>query len=503
VYSVIINVLDVQETPTPPENRAPTMIMLAGVQVFENADNGTMVGQLSAHDPDGDVLTFTLLDDADGRFAIQDGRVVVADGTKLNYEAASLHQIKVLVSDGRGGEKEAVFTIRVRDVAEEPEVSIGRNVVLSNDTVSENTANLTVVGSLEVAEMILDGIQYELLDNAGGRFALDGDKVVVADGARLDHETGQSHSIRVRVTDATGYSLVKTLTIHVADEDEGGEQPPPPPENHAPTDIVISDNSVVENSENGTVVSVLIGKDPDGDNLAYTLVDNAGGRFAIVDDELVVADGTKLDHETAQSHTVRIRVTDSHGESLEKTFTIAVEDEEEETIPGTGGNDTLVGGSGNDILSGEAGSDVLTGGTGDDSLLGGRGNDRLFGGQGKDVISGGLGKDVLTGGAGKDTFVFDVAPTQANVDRISDFSVRDDTIQLTKAVFKTIGKTGVLAKAAFWTGTEAHDASDRIIYNANNGKLYYDADGTGAKAAVQIATLNRGLAITEKDFFIV
>ena len=35
-------------------------------------------------------------------------------------------------------------------------------------------------------------------------------------------------------------------------------------------------------------------------------------------------------------------------------------------------------------------------------------------------------------------------------------------------------------KAEFFVGSKAHDKSDRIIYNANNGKLFFDHDGKAA-----------------------
>jgi serralysin len=50
---------------------------------------------------------------------------------------------------------------------------------------------------------------------------------------------------------------------------------------------------------------------------------------------------------------------------------------------------------------------------------------------------------------------------------------------------------------------KAHDANDRIIYDKKKGVLYYDQDGTGSKAAIEIATIKKGLKITEKDFFII
>ncbi|MEX8521034.1 MAG: hypothetical protein AB3X44_21225, partial [Leptothrix sp. (in: b-proteobacteria)] len=37
--------------------------------------------------------------------------------------------------------------------------------------------------------------------------------------------------------------------------------------------------------------------------------------------------------------------------------------------------------------------------------------------------------------------------------------------------------------------TSAGDANDHLIFDTNTSRLYYDADGRGGQAAVQIATL--------------
>jgi Ca2+-binding RTX toxin-like protein len=179
---------------------------------------------------------------------------------------------------------------------------------------------------------------------------------VVDDSTKLDFETNPVQMITIRAKDSHGGFTDQTFQIRVTDVDEN----PTPPDNHAPFDIILSDDAVAENSENGTVVGLLIGKDQDaGDNLTYTLLDDAGGRFEIVDDELVVKNGAKLDYETQTSHVVHVRVTDSHNLSFMKSFVIQVEDEVDES---TDGNDTIVGGAGDDVFSGGLGDDMLTGG---------------------------------------------------------------------------------------------------------------------------------------------
>ena len=158
---------------------------------------------------------------------------------------------------------------------------------------------------------------------------------------------------------------------------------------------------------------------------------------------------------------------------------------------GGAGNDTL---SGMENLTGSAFGDTLTGDSGANILSGLAGNDTLNGGAGSDTLIGGAGNDSLTGGGGADRFVFNFAPNATNnKDTITDFTSGTDKIQLSKAVMTALGSTlGTLATGQFWSGAgvvAGHDGDDRIVYNTTTGALYYDADGSGAGAAVQLALL--------------
>ena len=174
-------------------------------------------------------------------------------------------------------------------------------------------------------------------------------------------------------------------------------------------------------------------------------------------------------------------------------------------IAGLGGDDDISGRAGKDTLSGNRGDDTLSGGKGADQLSGDKGGDELAGGKGADTLNGGNGHDTLEGGSGRDVFVFDRAPAGRHSDIIADFRPDTDIIALDDAVFTALD-AGALADRAFHASTtgRAHDRSDRIMYETDTGKLFYDGDGSrDALDRVLVARLDPQLALGHDDFLIV
>ncbi|HEY8381116.1 MAG TPA: calcium-binding protein [Microvirga sp.] len=250
--------------------------------------------------------------------------------------------------------------------------------------------------------------------------------------------------------------------------------------NAAPTDLALTTQAISGNAPVGSVAATLQARDADGDALTYTL--NQGSPFAIVGNSLVVANAVNL--KAASQHAVTVQARDEYGGMTSQTFTIAV------TAAATGASTD----------AGDTTSFVLRRGSSADLLEGKAGHDTIYGGAGRDTLSGGEGNDI---------FVFDTRPGRTNVDAIMDFTVPQDSIWLDNAVFKALGSKGSMAKPqklasdAFKIGTRAQDREDRIVYDAKSGKLYYDQDGTGSKAQVQIALLTKGLKMTASDFFVI
>jgi Ca2+-binding RTX toxin-like protein len=146
----------------------------------------------------------------------------------------------------------------------------------------------------------------------------------------------------------------------------------------------------------------------------------------------------------------------------------------------------------------------LTGSAGTDGTGNGFAN-TIIGNAGNNVLNGGSGADKLKGGDGSDSFAFTTSLVAGNIDTITDFSVAADTIRLSRAVFDHIAGTGTLSAAQFVANASgvAQDANDRIIYETDTGKLFYDSNGSSAGGSVQFAALSRGLALTNADFSIV
>ncbi|MDY7004440.1 MAG: S8 family serine peptidase [Cyanobacteriota bacterium] len=178
-----------------------------------------------------------------------------------------------------------------------------------------------------------------------------------------------------------------------------------------------------------------------------------------------------------------------------------------DTLAGSGGNDEIIGSRGNDSLYGQDGDDVLEGRPGFDHLFGGNGNDEMNGGIGRDRLNGGSGDDTMTGGASIDRFIFatnqEFDTDDIGVDEITDFVVGQDKIILSQTTFTAINS--IATEFATVTSNNAAATSDAVIvYNSNNGGLFYNTNGSagGFGDGGQFATLSNG-ALLEVDDFIV
>jgi Ca2+-binding RTX toxin-like protein len=161
---------------------------------------------------------------------------------------------------------------------------------------------------------------------------------------------------------------------------------------------------------------------------------------------------------------------------------------------------TAINGTGNSLAN------TITGNGFANTLNGFTGNDRLTGAAGSDTLVGGKGVDTLSGGLNNDFFVFNTPLSAANRDVITDFANaagNNDTFRVENAIFSKLGAAGALKGAFFHAGASAADANDFVVYNKATGSLFYDADGSGAGAAIQFATVTAKPTLTAGDFVVI
>jgi len=130
--------------------------------------------------------------------------------------------------------------------------------------------------------------------------------------------------------------------------------------------------------------------------------------------------------------------------------------------------------------TGNAGNNVITGNTANNLLNGGGGNDTL---------NGGAGLDTLTGGAGNDVFLFQFSQsTVANPDRITDFAINSDKIDLLSAAGGVLPAPAAFSRAANSAAATLTNVVNAVFTDANGALAGNQALGINGAALVQVTT---------------
>jgi VCBS repeat-containing protein len=479
------------------------------ISVSEDGSSFAVSGLL-ANDVDvdpGDSLTLLPLPAptaAGATLTLTAGSIAYAAGSRFQYlragETAS-DNFSYSIVDQAGATASATVSLIIVGANDAP-----LNLALSVGLVNENAANGTVVGTLAATDVDAnEALSYSLTNSAGGRFVVDGVTgiVTVANGALLDYESATSQVVIARATDLSGLFTESSFTIGVNNLPEpkfytgdNGINTFTAPTNDLWTIKGLGGNDVLTGNISADTIYGDAGNDTlDGGLGADTMYGGIGNDIFYVDntaDTVIEGYGEGADQIIASVDFMM----SANVEKLTQTGTANI---------GVTGNDyanTVVGNLGNNVMYGGVGGDLLQGMEGADTLYGQDGNDYLQGGAGDDVLVGGVGLDELTGGAGADRFIFDTLTTSVDRDTVKDFTVGEDLFILSRSVFDAFASTplGTLPSSSFINGAAANTTAQRIIYNGSNGGLYYDADGSGAGAMVQIAYLGNKPVLTASSF---
>lgn len=278
-------------------------LSLAQDKVAENTPIGTLVSTVFGATQGS---TIKLTNNASNRFAKSEGNLVVGS-TPIDFESGQSHQItltETLASAGNSP-RETHFLITVVNVLETNLSALS----LSANLVSETASAGDVVGTLND---VSEGAILSLVDDAGGKFALSNNSVVVGPNS-IDFETSPSHTIIVREThvDALNGPRDTILSISVANAQEAFLN-----------ELTLSSNVIAEDAQPGHEVgefnNATLGS-------TLSLVDDAEGRFSLAGTNLIIGD-VPLDYEAQNTHQITIRETfeEAINSPRESVLTISV-----------------------------------------------------------------------------------------------------------------------------------------------------------------------------------
>ncbi|XP_061626492.1 protocadherin Fat 1a isoform X2 [Phyllopteryx taeniolatus] len=295
--------------------------------VFENTEPGTFVAKLQADDTDSGLngdMVYSLLDSADGWFAIDEVSGIVSLERPLDREMRALYELEARATD-RGSPRlwaTCRVLVSVLDINDNPPVFERREYAAA---VPEDAAVGGQVLRVQAASRDLDAdgeIGYSIVSgNEHGAFSVDpstGDIFVIAP---LDYEVSHEYYITVEATDGGSPPLSDMATVNINVTDVNDNAPVFSQRVYAAV--------VGEDAELGRTVLMVMAEDTDGpssNRVRYAIVDGNGGSPFIIDPlrgELKVA--RHLDREQTSGYTLTVLAVDNGTPPLSGTAVVNVD----------------------------------------------------------------------------------------------------------------------------------------------------------------------------------
>lgn len=284
-----------------PINDAPTEILLSNQTIEENNFN-FIVGELSTLDIDDTLFTYSFVsgpgDQDNLNFGINGSELLAI--VPFDYETSTEAFIRLKVTDTGGLSFEKEFVIAITDINDAP-ISIDQSVTTNEDTLYIDTLTST--------DQDNDPLTYIIIDQP-----LNG--TVVLNNDQIEYTPSLNYygvdSFTFKANDGLLDSNVANISIDVL------------PVNDAPTDIVLSSSSLLENTT--SFIGLLTCVDPDSDDLyTFELVSGTGDTnnilFQVSNNELYNLN--PFDFETQETLSIRIKAIYGN-DSIEQIFTIDV-----------------------------------------------------------------------------------------------------------------------------------------------------------------------------------
>ena len=251
-------------------NEAPAITSPAA---FAAAENQTVVGTVTATDPDGNALTYAIAGGADAaRFTINAATGALSFVSSPNFEAPAdadgnnIYQVTVSTSDGTAAPVTQALSVTVTDVDETP---VNLPPAFTSPATVSAAENQTTVLTLTATDPDADALTYAIVGGAdAARFAINAATGALTFVGAPDFEAptdsgaNNTYQVTVSVSDGIAPAVTQALSVTVTNVNE------------APAITSVASLSLAENQ---TAALTVTATDPDGDPLTFAI---AGGADA-------------------------------------------------------------------------------------------------------------------------------------------------------------------------------------------------------------------------------
>jgi hypothetical protein len=313
------------------DNSAPTNISPTTTSIDENIDtsSGLSVATLTASDINaGESFQFLIVGGADqAKFSIggmNGDQLILTDGV-LNYEAKSVYEVAVRVTDSASNILEATLTVTINDINEAPTLVL--TPVVTSLSEAANTSSAIVVATIAITDDALGTETLSLSGTDAGLFELQagGTELHLRANVSLNAASNPSLDVTVHLDDTaigTGFEQTLNYSITVIDVNSA------PTISMTPVLLAIAENTSTTAAIK--VADIIVIDDGTGTNATSLVGPNASSfELQTGGTELYLRAGTLLDFESLSSLTLSIQVDDpsipgTPDDSV--SFTLAVQD---------------------------------------------------------------------------------------------------------------------------------------------------------------------------------
>ena len=282
----------------------------------ENTSSGMNVGTaVTATDPDGDTLTYSLGGTDGNRFTIgsSSGQIQTKSGVTYDYESKTSYSVTVTVSDGKCGSASKAVTITLNDVSEKP----NKPATPSVSAASSTSLNVSWTAPANTGPAITDyDVQYRKGSDDFAGVNYDSTSLATT---LTNLEPNTSYDVQVRATNDEG-------TSDWSNSGSGTTNQNQPPEFQAGLSTTLS---IAENTSGGqNIGDPMTATDAESSTLKYSLEGTDANSFTIglTNGQIQTKTGVTYNYEAKSSYSVTVKVKDGHDGSASKAVTITLND---------------------------------------------------------------------------------------------------------------------------------------------------------------------------------